>query len=85
MKQLAFETRKRNASEARAAYAWMQWKAEHQKDATYARVVKKLKPLMKPGASKAAKGKRKGKNAPTPKADSKVTQTTVSETVTEKN
>ena len=88
-RQLVLETRKRNSVEARAAYAWMQWKADHQKDASYARVVKKLKPLMKPGTSKAGKGKSKAKrtskSAPTPKADSKVTQTTTSETVTEKN
>ena len=56
-------------------------------NATYARVVKKLKPLMKPGSAKAAKGKGKRKSVPSPKADSKVTQKqiTSSETVTEKN
>lgn len=72
-KQLILETRKRNSAESRAAYAWMKWKVEHQKDTSYARTLKKLAPLMKSGKKKkpgSGKGKKKSAAAaaskPTP-------------------
>lgn len=88
-KELVLETKKANSQEARAAYAWMQWKADHQKDAKYARLVKKLAAIMKAKPSKAnGKGKSKKRangaaaNGSPSTTASKTTQR-VTETVTE--
>ena len=90
---LVLQTRVQNSEEARTAYAWMQWKAEHHKDASYARVVKNLQKIMKAKTKTTAASKAAAKDARAAaraleiaaKAKAKLaSKTTVTETVTEK-